>query len=145
MLSRSLQLLALGAVAAIGTAAPAAAGGCCACASACGQQVQTYQYVWQRAYVAVPVPVAPTPIYIVNQGPVYTGPGIHTLPQVEEEPDLVYPQRHHVRRHHVHQRTVQVERPSVVYRDRVVTRRVSKDPTPRWRPTAKRPFNPADK
>lgn len=143
MLRRSLQLLALGAVAALGTAAPATAGGCCACASACAQPV-TYQYVWKRAYVAVPVPVAPTPIYIVNQGPVYTGPGIHTVPQVEEEPQLTYPRRH-VHRHHVHQRTVQVERPRIVYRDRVVTRRVSKDPTPRYRPTAKRPFDPRDK
>ncbi len=147
MLRRSLQFLALGAVASLGTVAPATAGGCCACASACGQQYQQvqYQYVWQRAYVAVPVPVAPTPIYIVNQGPVYTGPGFHTVPQIEEEPPLVYPQRHYVRRHHVHQRTAQFDRPTTVYRDRVVTRRVSRDPTPRWRPTAKRQFNPKDK
>jgi len=144
MLRRSLQFLALGAVASLGTVAPATAGGCCACASACAQPVQ-YQYVWKRAYVAVPVPVAPTPIYIVNQGPVYTGPGFNTVPQIEEEPPLVYPQRHYVRRHHVHQRTMQVDHPRVVYRDRVVTRHVSKDPTPRWRPTAKRPFNPKDK
>ncbi len=148
MLLRSIQLLALGAVAALGAAAPASAGGCCApCASGCAQQYQQvqYQYVWKRAYVAVPVPVAPTPIYIVNQGPVYTGPGIQTLPQVEEEAPLVYP-RQHTRRHYVHRRAVHVERPRIVYRDRVVTRHVvSKDPGPRWRPTAKRPFNPQDK
>jgi hypothetical protein len=56
MFRRSIQFLALGAVAAVAAASGAAAGSCCACAPACGQ------------------------FYIVNQGPVYSGPGIVVTP-----------------------------------------------------------------
>jgi len=59
MFRRSIQLLALGAAAVAGTASSAVAGGpCCVCAP----------------------PVACEPFYIVNHGPVYSGPGVMVSP-----------------------------------------------------------------
>ena len=59
MFRRSIQLLALAATAAVGTVSSAVAGGpCCVCAA----------------------PVACEPFYIVNHGPVYSGPGIIVSP-----------------------------------------------------------------
>ena len=65
MFVRPLQMLALGALIAAGAASEAAA--CCGyCAAPCGAAVPV---------VAVgPLP----PVYVVNQGPVYSGPSIIT-------------------------------------------------------------------
>ena len=57
MFRRSIQLLALGTVAAVTTASGAAAHPCCACA-----------------------PMVCEQFYIVNHGPVYSGPGIVVSP-----------------------------------------------------------------
>src|ERR1700758_1268135 len=71
MLKRSLALLALGAVA-LAASANSAAAQCCSCALPC----------------AAPAPVTIwglSPVYGVNQGPVYSGPGYTTLPTYEGE------------------------------------------------------------
>jgi hypothetical protein len=67
MFARPLQLLAFGALITAGAATQASA--CCGwCAALCG----------------VPVPVVAVgplpPVYVVNQGPVYSGPSIITYP-----------------------------------------------------------------
>jgi hypothetical protein len=72
MIARPLLLLALSAMTSMSTLTPATAGACCGCGTPC--------------IVPVPVVVVPVepfyvkPIYIVNQGPVYGGPGIITRP-----------------------------------------------------------------
>jgi len=77
MFQRSLVLLALG----VALAAPTseAAAGCCSCALPC----------------AAPAPITIwglSPMYGVNQGPVYSGPGYTTLPTYEGEASTVgYP------------------------------------------------------
>jgi hypothetical protein len=70
MIRRSLSLLALTAF--ISAAAATQALACCGCAYTC----------------APPAPVqiwGLSPSYVVNQGPVYTGPGIYTSPTYEAE------------------------------------------------------------
>jgi hypothetical protein len=71
MPARSLLLLALGAMASISAATTSAAGSCCACDPFCAPPAPV---------LLVPQPVYVKPIYIVNQGPVYGGPGIVTRP-----------------------------------------------------------------
>src|SRR5438067_696181 len=71
---RPLKLLMLGAVFAAASMTPAAA-----CCSVCGPPcVAPAPVVVAPAPVVVVQPAAP--YYIVNQGPVYTGPGIVTYP-----------------------------------------------------------------
>jgi hypothetical protein len=72
MFRRSLHLLALGAVAALSTGSQAAAGSCCACNASCAP-AQVIEVV------EAPVP-PPAPFYVVDQGPIYAGPGIVSLP-----------------------------------------------------------------
>jgi hypothetical protein len=71
MATRPLLLLALATLGSMSTLAPAAAGACCACDPAC---------VPPAVVFVVPQPVYVKPIYIVNRGPVYGGPGIITRP-----------------------------------------------------------------
>jgi hypothetical protein len=70
MFRRWLPMLALSAVAGFAVASPVAAGSCCECVPQCPPA----QYI--------PVLELPevTPIYVVNQGPIYTGPGIVAFP-----------------------------------------------------------------
>ena len=71
MIRRSLQWLALGALTASAAVTQAAAGSCCnVCAAPCVAPVPVV------AVQPVPVP----PVFVVNQGPLYTGPGIMTYP-----------------------------------------------------------------
>lgn len=78
MIRTALCLLAFTALAAAGAVTPAAAQ-CCACAGGCA--------------LPAPVEVAPAsvqiwgtqPSYVVNQGPVYTGPGFYTSPTYQAE------------------------------------------------------------
>ena len=77
MITRSLSLLALAAFASAVAAAPAMA--CCGCAYTCAPpaQIQTWEmpsYAWGLS-----------PSYVVNQGPVYTGPGFYSSPTYEGE------------------------------------------------------------
>ncbi len=83
MLRKSLCVLAFGA--AVVAAAPAAA--CCGCASTCAP-VSIHSYHRERIYRAYP-----QPIYVVNQGPVYSGPNIIALPRLGDEDigPAVYP------------------------------------------------------
>ncbi len=74
MITRSLSLLALAAFASAVAAAPAMA--CCGCAYTCAPpvQVQTWGFqTWE------------SPSYVVNQGPVFTGPGFYSSPTYEGE------------------------------------------------------------
>jgi hypothetical protein len=63
MAKHPLRLIAISAAVSLGAATPAAAGGCC-------------------PGVAQVCPCGP-PIYVVNQGPVFTGPG----PMIQQLPD----------------------------------------------------------
>ena len=72
MLARSLSLLALTAFVAAATATPALAGSCCGCAYTCAPPAQIQ--VWGL-----------TPFFVVNQGPVFSGPGFYTSPTYEGE------------------------------------------------------------
>jgi hypothetical protein len=71
MLARSLSLLAVTAFVSVAAATQAAAG-CCGCAYTCGSPPQVQ--IWGL-----------TPSYVVNQGPVYTGPGFYTAPTYQGE------------------------------------------------------------
>jgi hypothetical protein len=82
MFARSLSLLALTAF--VSAAAATQAMACCGCAYTCAPPV--------------PVQIAPVqiwgvaPSYVVNQGPVYSGPGFYTSPTYEGEASTIdYP------------------------------------------------------
>ena len=78
MLVRSLALLAVTAFVSAATATQATAG-CCGCAYTCAPPPQVQ--IWGLS-----------PSYVVNQGPVYTGPGFYTSPTYEGEASTVdYP------------------------------------------------------
>jgi hypothetical protein len=68
MLHHSIRYLALAALLAGISASPAAAGSCCACAGGCAPAV------------LVTPPLFTAPFLIVDQGPVYSGPGIVVVP-----------------------------------------------------------------
>jgi hypothetical protein len=72
MFARSLALLALTAFVAAAAVPPALAGSCCGCAYACAPPPQIQ--IWGLS-----------PTYVVNQGPVYSGPGFYTSPTYEGE------------------------------------------------------------
>ena len=77
MFVRSLSLLALAAF--VSAAAATQAMACCGCAYTCAPPAQVQ--IWGL-----------TPSYVVNQGPVYTGPGFYTSPTYEGEASTVdYP------------------------------------------------------
>jgi hypothetical protein len=77
MFARSLSLLALTAV--VSTAAATQALACCGCAYTCAPPAQVQ--IWGL-----------TPSFVVNQGPVYSGPGFYTSPTYEGETSTVdYP------------------------------------------------------
>jgi hypothetical protein len=99
---RAMNMLAAGAVVALASASPAAAGGygygygwadgwgygpgCCGCVSVCAPPPPP-----PPAVVCCVAPVPVEPMYIVNQGPVYYGPGIVTLPPHVAPAPRVYP------------------------------------------------------
>jgi hypothetical protein len=79
MITRTLSLLALTAFVAAAAATQASAGSCCGCAYTCAPPAQVQ--IWGLS-----------PSYVVNQGPVYTGPGYYTAPTYAEEASTVdYP------------------------------------------------------
>src|ERR1700722_13006491 len=78
MLTRSPSPLALTAFVAA-AATPAQAGSCCGCAHGCASPPQIQ--IWGLS-----------PAFVVNQGPVYSGPGFYTAPIYEGESSTVdYP------------------------------------------------------
>jgi hypothetical protein len=90
MLSRPLLLLALAALATIGVATPAAAA-CCECAVPCAPHIVAapapayakHVHVRRHHIRRVHVKRYVKPFYIVDQGPVYSGPAILTAPRIE--------------------------------------------------------------
>jgi hypothetical protein len=85
MFRRQLQFLALGTLISAAAATQAAAGSCCGgCWTPC---VAPAPVVVAPAPVVVvqPVAVPVTPVYVVNQGPIYSGPGIMTYPGYFDE------------------------------------------------------------
>jgi hypothetical protein len=70
MITRSLALLAVTGF--IAVAAPATAGACCGCAYTCAPPPQVQ--IWGLS-----------PTYVMNQGPVFSGPGFYTAPTFEGE------------------------------------------------------------
>jgi hypothetical protein len=83
MSSRPLSIAALGAIAALSMSVPASAGSPCCCTMACAVPAPVV-----KVYRPYEVPR----IYIVNQGPVYSGPGIYTRPLVVGAPRMAgYP------------------------------------------------------
>src|SRR5882724_8409979 len=79
MMTRSFALLAATAFVAAGAAMPAMAGSCCGCAYTCAPPAQVQ--IWGLS-----------PEYVVNQGPVFSGPGFYTAPTYEGEASTVdYP------------------------------------------------------
>jgi hypothetical protein len=70
MIRCSFYLFAASGIAALALASPATAGGCCECVPGCPP----------AEYLPVLELPDATPIYVVNQGPVYTGPGIVSMP-----------------------------------------------------------------
>ncbi len=63
---------------------PLVVGGGCGCGCGCGHQSLVY-----AAPPIEPTPIAPAPIYVVNQGPAYEGPGI-TVPYHTWSPVSAY-------------------------------------------------------
>ena len=84
MLRRPFQLLAIGALVTMAAVTEVAAGSCCACGTPC---------VVPGRYIPVLDVPDVTPIYVVNQGPTYTGPGVMTYPGFfdERRPPADYP------------------------------------------------------
>ena len=79
MIKRSLYLLAMTAFVSAAAATQAMAGSCCGCAYGCAPPAPIQ--VWGLS-----------PSYVVNQGPVFTGPGFYTSPTYEGEVSTVdYP------------------------------------------------------
>jgi hypothetical protein len=74
MFARSLSLLALTTLVAAATATQALAGSCCGCAYTCAPPAPAQIQIWGLS-----------PTYVVNQGPVYSGPGFYTEPTYEGE------------------------------------------------------------
>ncbi|HEY6258428.1 MAG TPA: hypothetical protein VIY51_21815 [Xanthobacteraceae bacterium] len=74
MLRHSLSLFALTALVSAAAATPAAAGSCCGCAHTCAPPAPAQVQIWGLQ-----------PSYVVNQGPVYSGPGFYTSPTYEGE------------------------------------------------------------
>jgi hypothetical protein len=73
MFARTLSILAMTAFVSAAAAPQAAAGSCCGgCGYTCASPPQIQ--IWGL-----------TPSYVVNQGPVYSGPGIYTSPTYEGE------------------------------------------------------------
>jgi hypothetical protein len=72
MSTRPLSLIALAAFGAAVASAPAMAGWCCECAYGCAPPPQVQ--IWGLS-----------PVFVVNQGPVYSGPGFYTSPTYEGE------------------------------------------------------------
>lgn len=105
-------------------------GGCGGCAS-CGSAL----------VYAQPTVIAPAPIYVVNQGPNYVGPGFMVpyktysaaayAATAYDYPYLGAPRPHYY--HHAYRAPRVVYRDRVIYRDRVV---------PVWRPTYRHPIHP---
>jgi hypothetical protein len=79
MIRRTLSIAALATLAAVASASSASAGSPCCCVDSC--------VVVPMRPVKVYVPYEMPRIYIVDQGPVYSGPGIYT------NPTLVLPHR----------------------------------------------------
>jgi hypothetical protein len=70
MVRYSLHLLALAAVTAFAAGGEAAAGSCCACPAPCDTD----------QVVEIVAAHRPAPFYVVDQGPIYAGPGIVSFP-----------------------------------------------------------------
>jgi hypothetical protein len=85
MLRRPLQHLVLATLVSLAAASQAAAGSCCGgCGTPC---------VAPGQYIPVAEVVVVTPMYVVNQGPTYVGPGVMTYPHFfnERRPPADYP------------------------------------------------------
>ena len=79
MFTRPLALIGLAAFVSAAAVPQAVAGSCCGCAYTCAPPPQIQ--VWGLS-----------PAYVVNQGPVYSGPGFYTSPTYEGEVSTVdYP------------------------------------------------------
>ncbi|MEA2991037.1 MAG: hypothetical protein QOG83_3748 [Alphaproteobacteria bacterium] len=136
MLRHPLPLAALGVLAAAAMAGQAAAGSCCACAMPCAAPAPVVQ-------------VAPAPpMYIVNQGPSYYGPGVvvspfyfppETMPALNPYPyvsrDYYVPyfdDRYYVapRRHRYHPRVVKRSHREEVQNDEPEHPRYKQKPLP---------------
>jgi hypothetical protein len=70
MVRYPLYLLAFAAVATLAAGGEAAADSCCACPAPCDTE----------QFVGVVEARAPAPFYVVDQGPIYAGPGIVAFP-----------------------------------------------------------------
>src|SRR6202035_5868898 len=78
MIARSLSLLALTAFVSA-AATQALAGSCCRCAYTCALPAPVQMRPAQIQIWGL------SPTYVVNQGPVYSGPGFYTAPTYEGE------------------------------------------------------------
>jgi hypothetical protein len=122
MFRRSVYLFAASALAALALASTAKAGGCCECVAIPVCPPAEY----------IPVLEVPevTPIYVVNHGPVYTGPGIVSAPMfyklrtstapypyIGHEPYYSYPYVHR-RARVVHYQPRRLVRPPLDPRDK---------------------------
>jgi hypothetical protein len=136
MIRHAFHLLALGAATTLAAGGEAAAGGCCNCPTPCATE-QVVEVVEAHA---------PAPFYVVDQGPIYAGPGIISFPTIRKEYQRIgdYPFIGHGygRHRHPHGDVVLWHKARVVYIDTKAPRRVMhRAPAPLVRP----PLNPRDK
>jgi hypothetical protein len=104
-----MHLLALGAVAAFALGGEAAAGSCCDCPAPC--DTEQFGVVESRASA---------PFYVVDQGPIFAGPGIVSFPTTYKKHQSigVYPYIGHGYRHgHRPSEVVLWQQPRVAYID----------------------------
>jgi hypothetical protein len=109
MVRHSLHLLALGAAAALALGGEAVAGSCCDCPAPC--DTEQFEVVATRA---------PAPFYVVDQGPIFAGPGIVSFPTTykKHQSIAVYPYIGHGYRQHRHYSDVVLwQQPRVAYVD----------------------------
>lgn len=145
MVRHSLHLLALAAAAVLAVGGQAVAGSCCACPAPCETE-QVVEVVEARA---------PAPFYVVDQGPIYAGPGIVSFPTTYKHHQSIglYPYIGHGYRSHWrhHPDVVLWQQSRVAYVDVKASRRTLRQdghrmthrsaPSRMMRP----PLNPRDK
>jgi hypothetical protein len=110
MIRHSLHLLAFGAAAALAGGGQAAADPCCGCPAPCAEE-QIVEVVEARA---------PAPFYVVDQGPIYAGPGIVSFPTTYKKHQSIgaYPYiGHDYHRHPHHPEVVLWQQSRVAYVD----------------------------
>jgi hypothetical protein len=90
---RSIHLMAIGAISLMAQAATPAAASCCNCATTCGASARVAYVPVKTVYVKHRHHRVKS-YYVVNHGPVYSGPGLITMPGYFEQRTVEFETSH---------------------------------------------------